>query len=440
MEIQKLFVSEDKRHLIQEDGSAFFYLADTGWRLVHVLSRETADMYLNKRAQQGFNVIQVMILDEFEGVRAPNFYGRVPFKRNEAGDYDPTLPDDDGEYSYWAHVDYCVKKAAELGLYLALVPSWGDKYNLMGGSGPEFFYKDNAFTYGHWLANRYRDCPNIIWVMGGDRPMTKARHFEVVRAMAEGILSADKNHLITFHPYGGQSSTDSVGNEDWLDFNMIQSGHSRKRYNYEMIQRDYAINPPKPVLDGEPGYEHHPDNFDPANGYLDEVDCRQEFFWSVLSGACGHTYGDNSVWGMWTLPVKERKFINRRAHFCIDWRKALDANGANEMRVCRDIVLSRDYLSSHPAPELIVDQLPGVNFVPVLLGKNYCMAYSAQGVTIEFAKAALPFVKITAKWVSPRDGSAVKIGEYTIDDLPVFMPPTGGRGQDWVLILDAKEE
>lgn len=439
MDFQKLAVSKDRHHLINEDSSPFFYLADTGWRLVHALSREDADMYLGKRAEQGFNAVQVMVLDEFDGVRKPNYYGRVPFQKNESGEYDPSLPDDEGEYSYWAHVDYCVKKAEELGLYLALLPTWGDKFNLLGGYGPEFFYKDNAFVYGSFLADRYKDSPNIIWVMGGDRPMTRARHFDVVRAMAEGILSKDKNHLFTFHPRGGQSSTESVGNEDWLDFNMIQSGHSRKRYNYEMILRDYAVNPPKPVLDGEPGYEHHPEDFDPANGYLDEVDCRQEFFWSVLSGACGHTYGDHSVWGMWDLPVKNVNFIDRRGHFCIHWRKALDANGAKQIHIWRDIVLSRDYLSSRPAPEVILEQMKGVNFVPVLLGKNYLMAYTAQGIAVEFKKGALPFTSVSAKWISPRDGACVEIGSFAIDDLPAFTPPAGGRGQDWVLILDAVE-
>lgn len=40
MDFQKLAVSKDRHHLINEDGSPFFYLADTGWRLVHALSRE----------------------------------------------------------------------------------------------------------------------------------------------------------------------------------------------------------------------------------------------------------------------------------------------------------------------------------------------------------------------------------------------------------------
>ena len=35
-----LQVSPDRRHLVQADGSPFFYLADTAWELIHRLDED----------------------------------------------------------------------------------------------------------------------------------------------------------------------------------------------------------------------------------------------------------------------------------------------------------------------------------------------------------------------------------------------------------------
>jgi hypothetical protein len=436
MAFQELKVSPDGHRLINQDGTVFFYLADTAWRLPRALNREETLLYMDKRQAQGFNVLQVVALDECDGLRRPNRYGRRPFVEVAPDQFDPTRPDLEGDDNYWAHTDFIIDQAAARGMYIALLPSWGDKVHRMAGYGPEIFNIDNAFTYGQWLGERYRGRPNMIWVMGGDRPMGRMRHFEVARAMALGIKASGDNHLMTFHPCGAESSADSVGEENWLDFNMTQSGHSRRRYNYEMITKGYSITPAKPILDGEPGYEHHPDDFNPANGYLDEVDCRQEFFWSVLSGACGHTYGSHSVWGFWTPPVTGLVYFDRPGHFCMDWRQALDGKGANAMHIARDIVLSRDFLHAVPAPDLVKDQLPGTNHVPVLRSDSHIMLYIAQGIPATLDSARMPFESFAITWVNPRTGEHMAAGTGDIHSPLTFCPPTGGRGQDWVLVLD----
>jgi len=38
------------------------------------------------------------------------------------------------------------------------------------GIGPVIFNTDNARIYGRFLGERYRSDPNIIWILGGDRP------------------------------------------------------------------------------------------------------------------------------------------------------------------------------------------------------------------------------------------------------------------------------
>ena len=109
-------------------------------------------------------------------------------------------PDND----YWDHVDYIVKKANSLGIVIGFLPTWGDKWNKKWGAGPEIFTPDNAEVYGQWLGARYRDA-DIVWILGGDRPIENDTHREIIRRMALGLHKGDGGtHLHTFHPTGRQ--------------------------------------------------------------------------------------------------------------------------------------------------------------------------------------------------------------------------------------------
>ena len=60
-----LKVSENNRFLVHENGKPFFWLGDTSWELFHRLNREQAEIYLKRRAEQGFTVVQAVALAEF---------------------------------------------------------------------------------------------------------------------------------------------------------------------------------------------------------------------------------------------------------------------------------------------------------------------------------------------------------------------------------------
>ena len=126
---------------------------------------------------------------------------------------------------YWDHVDFVVRQAGALGLYVAFLPTWGDKWKVDRGIGPEIFTRENAETYGEWLGKRYKD-KGLVWIVGGDRSVDSDEQKEIVRAMARGLRQGDGGaHLITFHPPGGAGSSKWFHDEEWLDFNMRQNGH-----------------------------------------------------------------------------------------------------------------------------------------------------------------------------------------------------------------------
>ena len=300
LDAQRLKVSQNGRFLVTEAGKPFFWQADTAWELLHRCNREEVDMYLKKRAEQGFNVVQTVALAELDGLNTPNAYGETPLIGN-----DPLTPNPE----YFEQVDYVIKKARELGIYIALLPTWGDKvFKDNWGLGPIIFNLENAKAYGKWIGNRYRDYDNVIWIMGGDRnPRENTDDVKIWRQMAEGVVEGvggDQNALMSFHPQpkdGGGSST-WFQEDTWLDFNMHQTGHCANQGTYKHIAHDYGLKPVKPVLDGEPLYEDHPNCFTAKElGYSVPEDIRRIMYWNVFAGACGQTYGCHDVWQMYAL-------------------------------------------------------------------------------------------------------------------------------------------
>jgi hypothetical protein len=130
-------ISENNRFLTYNNGNPFFWLADTGWELIHRLSLEEIDYYFDVRKKQGFTVIQVVVLPEEDGLRVPNYYGQLPLI-----ELNPLTPND----GYFKFVDRIIEMADDKGLILALLPTWGDKVELLAhGKGPIIFNTSNAF-------------------------------------------------------------------------------------------------------------------------------------------------------------------------------------------------------------------------------------------------------------------------------------------------------
>jgi hypothetical protein len=423
---RRLKVSDNGRWLVYQDGTPFFYLGDTAWELFHRLNREESELYLRDRAAKGFTVIQAVVLAELDGLKTPNAYGDIPLLDN-----DPTKPNE----AYFRHVDWVVEKAESLGLFIGMLPTWGDKWNRKWGVGPEIFTPENAQIYGRWLGQRYKD-RQIIWILGGDRSVDNDRHRQIIRAMARGLAEGDGGtHLMTFHPQGDRNSAEWFHEDDWLSFNMFQSGHgSANKPNYEMTLAAYNRKPVKPVLDGEPRYEDHPINWKAPQGWFDQWDVRQAAYWSMLSGACGHTYGDHNIWQMWQ---EGRKPISSAR---TPWRKALQHPGSAQMGMMRRLFESRPWQSLIPDQTLIQGENPkGPDHVRAARAADgsFAFVYIPTGKSLTVNTERIAGGKLAAWWFDPRSGKASAIAVMEKPRQHTFDPPgEPGRGNDWVLVLD----
>lgn len=437
--LPKLKVSDDKRFLVTSGGKPFFYLADTAWELFHRLDRKQAVEYLDKRASQGYTAIQAVALAELDGVTDPNSYGDLPLT-----DKDPARPavtpgadpNDQKAYDYWDHVDYIVDQANARGLYIAMLPSWGRWVNNTGRSDESLLTPQNAQTFGEFLGRRYGR-KGIIWIMGGDRTPTGFE--DTWRVLARGVTIgvAGKEDpdavLMSFHPRGGETSSTWFHNDAWLDFNMHQTGHglAGKTTSWAKIAKDYALTPTKPVLDGEPLYEDHPLAFRARDyGYSFDAHVRQRAWWAVFSGACGHTYGNHSVWQMY---APGRRPVNGPLFY---WNEAIHRPGAAQMQYVRRLIESRPYLSRVPDQTLVADALDGPDRIVATRGNGYAFVYSAQGRRFTVNLGRISGDRLKAWWFNPRTGNATELETLSNEGTREFACPSEGFGSDWVLVLD----
>lgn len=429
----RLKVTADGHYLQFGDGTPFFWLGDTGWELFHRLTKEEISSYLENRRLKGFNVIQAVILAEFSGLKRPNQYGDVPLLN-----LDPNRPNE----KYFQLVDYTVQMALQKNMFMGLLPTWGDKVTLLWGEGPVIFNEANALSYGKWLGDRYKNYPNIIWILGGDRPpITDSVDYRPVwREMAKGISEGSGGKAIfTYHTWGGHSTSEYIHNESWLSINTMQSGHGSGHDVpvWQMIARDRNLEPAKPTLDAEPNYEDHPVNpwpkWDPANGYFRAYDVRKQTYRSVFAGACGVTYGHHAVWQF--LSAREDT-INHADRY---WTGAIDRPGAFQVGYLKRLIESRSPLGRIPDQTIIENGQgeKGEYIVAFRDAKNkYAMIYLPVGKKIAVNTSFMRGDRIKASWFNPRNGKIEETGSLKKEAVMNFTSPSLGLENDWVLIIE----
>jgi hypothetical protein len=435
--LPRLKVSENHRFLVDENGNPFFWLGDTGWLLFSKLNREDADKYLTDRANKGFNVIQIMMLHT---LGAKNVYGDSALVGQNLSRplvTEGNLFADTTQYDFWDHMDYVIDLAAEKGLYVGLVPVWGGNVTHGGVKNEE------AASYSAWIANRYKDRPNIIWMNGGD--IMGSDSIRIWKTIGSTINANDTSHLITFHPRGRMTSSVWFHNEDWLDFNMFQSGHRRYDQddtewafgedNYKYVEMDYAKMPIKPTIDGEPSYEGIPQGLhDTLQPFWKDEDVRRYAYWSVFAGGFGFTYGNSAVMQFYKPGDKGAAYGAKEY-----WTEAINDPGASQMQYLKKLMLSRPFLERVPDQSLIAGE-NGLkyDYLAATRGNDYAFIYTYTGRNIPVQMGKISGQKVKASWYKPVDGTMTEIGEFENTGIHEFDPPgEPANGNDWVLILDS---
>ena len=431
----RLTVSDNQRFLMHENGTPFFWQGETGWLLPERLDRAEAEWYLQRCREEGYNVVQIQVID---GVPAINIYGQPshPLPTAKATGY-----------GYWDHLDYIVDLAQQNGIYIGMVAIWGGLVKAGKLSVEE------ARKYGTFLANRYKNKPNIIWFMGGDiqgdiKP-------EVWNALATSIKAIDKNHLMTYHPRGRYTSAKWWSKAAWMDFHTFQSGH--RKYGQRMGNTDYPIpdnteednwmyvdstwayKPIKPVLDAEPSYEDIPMGLHDKNEpRWKACDVRRYAYWSVFAGSCGHTYGHNAIMQM-LKPGYPTSYGD--AGDVKTWYQGLNDPGFQQMKFLSQLILSLPYFDRIPDQSIIVENGKQYDRLIATRGNDYLLVYNYTSRNMKIDLTKIAGDRKNVWWMNAGTGNLRYLGEYESKVL-TFRPHKNGFGvEDGVLIaIDAKKD
>jgi len=423
----KLEVSANKRYLTA-GGEPFFWLGDTGWLMLSKLSKWDAENYLQNRKEKGFNVIQVMVLHTLSEV---NLQGDSALIGQNAAT--PNLELSKDKTGYWENLDFVIDLASDKGIYMALVPIWGS--NVKSGK----LTSKQAEIYAGFLAKRYKDKSNVVWLNGGD--VRGSDSIQVWQTIGTTIKKFAPDQLMTFHPFGRTQSSKWFHQEPWLDFNMFQSGHRRydqdtarteTRYgedNWRYVAADYHLSPVKPTLDGEPSYEGIPQGLhDTLQPRWIDSDVRRYAYWSVFSGTCGFTYGHNSVMQFYTSGPDAGDYGARQP-----WTDAINSPGATQMQHLKNLMLRYRFHELVPIP----GQGEKYDYQPALKGKKCLLVYTYNGRDIQINPELITGNSFEMSWYSPRNGELIGKGKVLSGETTVFdAPGTVENGNDWVMILE----
>ena len=421
-----LQVCGNNRYL-ENGGRPFFWLGDTAWLLFQQCSSEEACVYMRNRKQKGFNVLQATLIHNMPG-KFQSSLAKAPCDVTEKG--------------YWDHCEDIVKKAEELGMYMALLPTWGSIVK----SG--ILNLENVGTYGEYLCGRFGDCPNIIWLLGGD--IRGDVNPELYRKLGRILKERMPKVLIGYHPFGQTSSSLWFHEEPWLDFNMFQSGHRRydqgvlKQWddvgeefygedNWKYVDRDLKRENPKPTVDGEPSYEWIPQGLhDPAEPCWQAWDVRRYAYWSVFQGAMGHTYGDNAIMQFYNDSTRPGSYGVREV-----WQEAMHHEGSSHMGHLAALMNSVNFTAGQAAEALLTsDQKEKYERVAVFAGPDFVFCYDYMGEEFSIRLPKWQGKKQYASWYDPTSGIYSYIGEVSGTKELTVRPPKRYCGQnDWVLTI-----
>jgi hypothetical protein len=404
-----LRVAADHRHVVDRDGQAVFFNAESAWHLLMRLTREEAIQYLDAARDSGFDALVVMlVVATGSHGTSDNAYGEPPFL--ERGDF--STPNE----AYFAHADWVLRQAADRGFTVFLAPAYLGYQ--CGGQGWCRQMKRCGVAkmreWGRYVGTRYRNQPNIVWLDGGDCDAADYGALDVVDTVAYGIKDVDPEHLHAAHCSRYHSAGDCY-DRPWLDINTTYADCSQTP---RKLQLDDARQPRRPYFYIEGRYEAEKD-WSPA--------ClRSQAYWSLLGGAVGHCFGNGKIWG-----------------FFPGWQEALASDGAVSMSLFRNLLHSRDWASLAPdyVHAVLVgghDSLDSPDYAAAARTADgrTVLAYAPTARTLTVAMNAIVGPAAEAWWYDPARGESIGIGTFPTTGRRDFVPPRDG---DWVLVLDAAE-
>ena len=324
-----------KTNTFEKNGKHFFYLADTCWSAFTNITDDEWEYYLDYRKNQGFNVLQINILPQWDASATDLKYS--PFERKENGDLDFY----NLNQTYFEHAKSMCQKAKEQGFELALVvlwcnyvpDTWASKL-----SPNDRIPLDAIDNYVKMVKQTFAKF-EPIYVISGDTDFNTTQTIQYYKKTSDILREVSPKQLQTFHIKGRYMDLPQEL-ETRADFIMFQSGHNGKVENMNMpitLAKHFYEIIDKPSFNSEPCYEQM-GNSGQVYGRFYEFDIRRAAWMSILSGAySGITYGAAGIYSWHKIG---KSFISERGEgfdHPAFWNEAIHFPGAWDYGFIRHI-------------------------------------------------------------------------------------------------------
>ncbi|MDN2452168.1 DUF4038 domain-containing protein [Lactobacillus sp. UCMA15818] len=329
-----------KQDQFYENDKPFFYLADTCWSAFTNITLDEWQYYLDYRANQGFNVIQINILSQWDASAAP--FELLPFpithnKNRYSFDYSRLNPE------YFDRAEKMLQMVREHNMVPALVLLWS---NYVPGTWANDIAINNHFVYGElenyvsFVTEKFKRF-NPVYFVSGDTDFSTAKTISYYEKVLQVAKRHDPDALYSFHIKGRLAEIP----EQFLsgiDFFSYQSGHNltgqKTAYTIPLELRKKGFT--RPIINTEPCYEQISYSRN-IYGRYSARDVRQASWSSVLSGAgAGITYGAHGIWSWHRSGYKFGIVEGEGFDIPFDWRDALHFDGANDITYLKTIISS----------------------------------------------------------------------------------------------------
>lgn len=445
-----LQISANSRYFQSPNGTPFFFMMDAGWEAAVQLTNAQIDQYLNDRKNRGFTAIILEMAVELYSSQQPtyqNAYGYNPFSTiNNTGNpyYLATTCDFSTQVNaYWNTVDYVIQGAYNRGMAVVAFPAYTGYPTTPAQGWYTPIMADTAAhlqNFGAFIAGRYGRYGNIIWGMAGDNSLSQSdldQHWNIALGMqsilgpnpltyCKGQRYPHNTGIALINANGGVSRYPGFNVNNAYSSNCAANGYTQ----VSVALTEYARSPVYPFFVDENDYE--------GNGSCTANDIRLALYGPALSGACGHCFGDEQLWG---FGCANNLIANGPA---ATLASSLNTTGAQHSTIFAQVMQQYAWWKLVPKTDtsLVTTALgSGASTISPALSSDgtFAMIYTAGGTGFTVALSALSVSSFRARWYDPTNGTFTTASgsPFSNSGTNAFTTPGNNAAgdPDWLLVL-----